>query len=104
LRLERCPIANISLSFFERPADRSLKVVFERGVWEWRFGQSSVVTTKWSHDAAAESVRAVDPSVDTMYQQMWRAVLNGDDDCFEMASVFGSLETVEAARALSGEM
>ena len=99
LTLERCPVANVSLNFFERPADRWLKVVFERGVWSWRFGQAAVSVARWVGDRVVESNQDVDASVDAMYRNLWDAVLRGDLDDFEMASVFSSLKTVAAAAA-----
>jgi predicted dehydrogenase len=100
LTLERCRIANVSLNFFERPADRFLKVIFERGVWSWRFGQPAVVAC-WNGDRLDETRYDVDASVDVMYLNMWDRVLRDDLADFEMDSVFSSLRTAETARAMS---
>ena len=42
MTLERCRVANISLNYFERPADRFLKVIFENGTFFWKFSQPAV--------------------------------------------------------------
>lgn len=99
LSLERCRLAHVSLNFFERPSDRYLKILFERGAWLWRFGQPAVSVTEWRGDAARQETHEVDASVDAMYVGMWRRVLGGSLADFEMASVFSSLRTAEAALA-----
>ncbi|MGH9410434.1 MAG: Gfo/Idh/MocA family protein [Vicinamibacterales bacterium] len=103
MSLDRCPIANVSLNFFERPADRYCKVVFERGVWSWRFGQPEVSVTEWHGDTPTTASYPVDPGVDAMYVEMWSRLLEATFDDFELESVFASLETIAAARALSEE-
>jgi len=100
LSLSRCRLANISLNFFERPADRFLKVIFERGVWSWRFGEAAVAHVRWNDGSPVHATEAVDPGVDAMYVNMWRAVLAGQRRDFELASVFASLRTAEAARRI----
>jgi len=101
LKLERCGVANVSLNFFERPADRFLKVVFERGVWSWTFGQPSVRLARWNGERVVETRYDVDDAVDAMYLSMWARVLGGDPDGFEMDSVFASLKTIETAKAMT---
>lgn len=102
LTLDRCRMANVSLNFFERPADRRLKVVFERGVWTWTFGQPDVVVAGWDGERIVETRCDVDAAVDAMYLDMWRRILQNNLDDFEMASVFSSLKTVDRARAMGG--
>jgi hypothetical protein len=101
LKLRRCPIANVSLSFFERPPDRWLKVVFENGVWTWRFGQAAVSITGWQENKPLETIHDIDPAVDSMYVAMWRAVLANAWGDFELDSVFASLKTAASARVFS---
>jgi predicted dehydrogenase len=98
LRLERCGIANVSLNFFERPADRFFKVIFEKGAWLWRFGEATVQVTAF-HDGG-QNVRclSVDANVESMYIGMWTRVLNGEWRDFEMRSVIASLLTAQAAK------
>jgi len=103
LTLDGCKVANISLNFFERPSDRFLKVIFERGVWLWKFGQSAVSVTAWHGNEAVESLHDVDATVDAMYVRMWRAALANELRDFELASVFSSLRTADAART-AGEV
>ena len=97
LRLERCGVANVSLNFFERPSDRYLKVVFERGAWSWTFGRPEAIVTMWDGSALVETRYDVATEVDAMYLNMWQRALGGDFDDFDMASVFSSLKTVQAA-------
>jgi predicted dehydrogenase len=101
LTLERCRVANVSLNFFERPADRSLKVIFERGVWSWTFGQPVVTVVSWDGDRRLERRDEVDASVDAMYLNMWGCVQRDDLAGFELPGVFSSLRTAAAAHAMS---
>lgn len=100
LVLERCRVANVSLNFFERPAHRFLRVVFERGVWSWKFGEASVSLARQGPEGAAETRYDVDATVDAMYLNMWRCVLRDDLSAFEMTSVFSSLSTADIAKGM----
>jgi len=94
-------VANVSLNFFERPAHRFLKVIFERGVWSWKFGEPSVSLARQGLEGAGETRYDVDAAVDAMYLNMWQCVLRDDLSAFEMASVFSSLKTADTAKAMS---
>jgi predicted dehydrogenase len=101
LIMERCGVANVSLNFFERPADRFLKVIFERGVWSWKFGQPVVTLVRPGANGFDETQQNIDPAVDAMYLNMWRCVLQNDLRAFEMDSVFSSLKTAHTAKVAS---
>jgi len=101
LVMERCRVANVSLNFYERPAHRFLKVIFERGVWSWKFGEPSVSLARQGLEGAGETRYDVDAAVDAMYLNMWQCVLRDDLSAFEMASVFSSLKTADTAKAMS---
>lgn len=100
MTLERCAIANVSLNFFERPADRYLKVALTKGTFFWRFGEPVAHVAYYGVDRLVEEEIGVDPAVDAMYEQMWARMLEGETRNFEMESVFRSLETVAAVKAI----
>jgi predicted dehydrogenase len=99
LALERCRIANVSLNFFERPADRFLKIVFANGTFFWRFSDPAVRIARWREGILEERTVGVDASVDSMYVGMWENILGQRLTAFDMASVYESLQTAAAATA-----
>jgi len=94
LSLRHCHICNISLNFFERPAQRYFKLVCRNGSFSWTFGESQVTMTLWKDGHPEPVCFPVDTSVDSMFLNMWQNVLNHSFQSFELGSVEASLRTV----------